>query len=103
MPKTNFSKSELIHFKSVLFKNKMIPVDKIVMYHDPFNSGLNNEFNIIKFVKGKRQIDIAFVTRTVPNTDCLVKQLYKYFSVYPKGSDALWSMGESEWKEMYKD
>lgn len=57
----------------------MIPCDKIGIFTDPFNSGIGNVYNVIRFVKGKKQLNIGFITKTDPKNNKLKEQLYKYF------------------------
>lgn len=79
MSKTKFSKSQLIRLYRILTSEKLIPCDKIAVYTDVFNSGIGNIYNVIKFVKGKKQLEIGFVTVTYPKNDRLKEQLYQYF------------------------
>lgn len=81
MSKTSFSKGQLVLLHGILTREKMIPCDKIVIYTDPFNSGIGNVYNVIRFVKGKKQLDIGFITRTDPKNNILKEQLYRYFGV----------------------
>jgi len=78
MPKTTFSKSQFLDIHRILMREKMLPCDKIGCYYDVFNSG-KVLYSIIRFVKGEKQLDIGFVTKTVPKVDKLEKQLYEYF------------------------
>lgn len=80
MSKTSFSKSELINLYHILLKKKMLPCDKICVWFDPFNSGKIN-YTIMKFAKGKKQLDICLLTKTHPRTHKLEEQLIKYFGV----------------------
>lgn len=79
MSKTAFSKGQLVQFHRILKYNKMIPCDKIAIYTDAFNSGVGNVYNIINFVKGEKQLDIGFITKTLPKNNKLREQLYQYF------------------------
>lgn len=79
MSKTAFSKGQLILLHGILTREKIIPCDKIVIYTDPYNSSVSSVYNVIKFVKGKKQLDIGFITRTNPKNDKLEEQLYRYF------------------------
>lgn len=78
MPKTNFSKSELIMLHDKLISSGMLPCDEITVMHDPYHSG-KFAYNIICFVKGKQQLNVVFITRTVPKTTALRKQLKESF------------------------
>ena len=79
MSKTAFSKGQLVQLHRILISEKLLPCEKIVIYTDTFNSGNGNVFSVIKFVKGKQQLDIGFITRTHPKNIKLQEQLYKYF------------------------
>ena len=79
MSKTSFSNSELSHLHYFLLKKKMLPVEKISVCTDVFNSGYKTVYNVIRFAKGKKQIDIGFVTRTYPRNQKLEEQLIEYF------------------------
>lgn len=79
MSKTAFSKGQLVLLHGILTREKIIPCDKIEIFTDPFNSGIGNVYSVIKFVKGKKQLDIGFITRTNPKNNKLKEQLYKYF------------------------
>lgn len=78
MPKTNFSKSQLISLRNILISSRMLPCDEITVSHDPYHSDIF-AYNTICFVKGKEQINVVFVTRTVPKVTILRKQLKEYF------------------------
>lgn len=79
MSKTSFSKSELINIYHCLLKNEMLPCEKISVSTDVFNSSFKNVITIIKFAKGKNQLDMALVTITYPKNQKLEEQLIKYF------------------------
>lgn len=79
MSKTSFSKGQLSLLHRILLSEKLIPCDKIEIYTDNFNSGFRNVYSVIRFVKGKKQLDIGFVTRTDPKNNKLKEQLYRYF------------------------
>lgn len=79
MSKTCFSKGQLVLLHKILTREKLIPCDKIAVFTDPFNSSIENVYNVCKFVKGKKQIDIGFITRTYPKNHKLKEQLYHYF------------------------
>lgn len=79
MPKTRFSKSQLNQLHRILTSEKIIPCDKITIYTDVFNSGVGAFYNVIKFVKGKKQLDIGFITISQPKNFKLEEQLYQYF------------------------
>ena len=79
MSKTAFSKGQLFLFHKILTLEKMIPCDKIEIFTDPINSGIGNVYSVIKFVKGKKQLNIGFITRTDPKNHKLKEQLYQYF------------------------
>lgn len=79
MSKTAFSKGELIRLHRLLASEKLLPCDKIAIYTDPFNSGFRNVYNVIKFVKGKKQLNIGLITTTYPKNEKLKEQLYQYF------------------------
>ena len=74
MSKTAFSKFQLIILRDILLKHKMLPSEKIAIYTDPLNSDIGHIYSIIRFVKGKKQIDIGFVTKTYPRTQKLEDQ-----------------------------
>lgn len=75
MCKTSFSKGQLVLLHRILTR------DKIGIFTDPFNSGIGSVYSVIRFVKGKKQLDIGFVTRTDPKNNKLKEQLYRYFGV----------------------
>lgn len=79
MSKTSFSKGQLILISNILKSEKLIPCDKIGIYTDVINSEYRNVYSIIKVVKGKKQLDIGFITRTYPKNFKLQEQLYQYF------------------------
>ena len=79
MSKTRFSKSQLVSLHRILASEKLIPCDKIGIYTDTFNSGIGNVYSVIKFVKGNKQLDVGFITRTYPKNFKLQEQLYQYF------------------------
>lgn len=79
MSKTVFSKGQLVQLHIILASERLIPCDKIGIYTDVINSGYRNIYTIIKFVKGKKQLDIGLVTRTYPKNNKLKEQLYRYF------------------------
>ena len=79
MSKTKFSKGQLILLQRILLSEKIFPCDKIEIFTDPINSGIWNVYSVIKFVKGKKQCDVGFVTRTYPKNEKLKEQLYHYF------------------------
>jgi len=79
MNKTSFTKGQLCQLHRILLSEKLIPCDVIGIYTDTFNSGVENVYSVIKFVKGKKQLDVGFVTKTYPNNHKLQEQLYKYF------------------------
>ena len=78
MPKTAFTKGQLVQIHIILLKEKMLPCEKISVYTDTFNSG-KEIYNTIHFVKGKKQFDICLITRTYPKNEKLTQQLYEYF------------------------
>ena len=79
MIKTTFSKGELVEIHRILTSERLVPCDKIVVCTDNFNSGFRNVYTIVKFVKGKKQLDIGLITRTFPKNNKLEEQLYHYF------------------------
>lgn len=79
MSKTAFSKGQLLQLYRILISEKLIPCDKIEIYTDNFNSGSRNVYSIIRFAKGKKQLDVGFITTTQPKNYKLQGQLYKYF------------------------
>lgn len=79
MSKTAFSKGELIRLHRLLESEKLLPCDKIEICTDTFNSGFRNVYNVIKFVKGKKQLNIGLITTTYPKNEKLKEQLYQYF------------------------
>ena len=79
MSKTRFSKSELSNLHYILSTNKMLPCEKIRVATDVYNSGVDIIYSVMKFVKGKEQLNIGMVTRTYPRTQKLEEQLIKYF------------------------
>lgn len=79
MSKTSFSKGQLSLLHRILVSEKLIPCDKIEINTDIFNSGFRNVYSVIKFVKGKKQLDVGFVTTTYPKNYKLQEQLYRYF------------------------
>lgn len=79
MSKTRFSKDQLSILHRILASVKLIPCDKIEIYTDNFNSGFRNVYSVIKFAKGKKQLDVSFVTKTQPKNYKLLEQLYQYF------------------------
>lgn len=81
MPKTKFSKSELIKLHSILRISKMLPCDEIKVWTDPHNYSAKIVYTIIKFVKGKKQLDIGLVTKTCPKNHSLEEQLNEYFLI----------------------
>ena len=81
MSKTRFSKGQLSGLYRILASEKLIPCDKIGIYTDTFNSRIGNVYSVIQFVKGKKQLDVGFITRTYPKNFKLREQLYQYFGV----------------------
>lgn len=79
MSKTCFSKGQLVLLHRILTSEKLIPCDTIKIYTDSFNSGYRHIYSVIKFVKGKKQLDVGFVTITYPKNHKLQEQLYQYF------------------------
>lgn len=79
MPKTSFSKAQLCEMHKVLLEEKMLPCDKVGIWSDPTLSEYNCVITRVKFVKGKDQLDISYITKTHPKNHCLKNQLYKYF------------------------
>lgn len=79
MSKISFSKAELSKLHEILSSEKLIPCDKIEIYTDVYNSGVTNVYSKISFVKGKKQVDVGFVTLTYPNNSKLQAQLHDYF------------------------
>ena len=80
MPKTKFSKSELARLNKLLIQERMFPIAKIGIYNDAFNSSYHNEYNVIRFLsESRKQLDIGFITLTVPKVELLKKQLENFF------------------------
>ena len=78
MPKTAFTKGQLVQIHSILREAKLLPCEKISVFTDIYNSGIY-KYSIIHFVKGRKQLKIGFVTRTYPKNEKLSEQLYEYF------------------------
>lgn len=79
MSKTSFNKGQLVQLHQILRSNKLIPCDYIGIYTDPINSRNGIVYNVIQFVKGKKQLNVGFITETNPKNDKLKEQLYQYF------------------------
>ncbi len=78
MKKHSFSKWELIQFYRILASEKLIPCDKIEISTDKINGGIGNVCTAIKFVKGKKQLNVGLVTKTYPENDKLKGQLLNF-------------------------
>ena len=78
MPKTKFSKSELLLIQRMLVKHKMFPIESIYVNRLDFN-GWEHSYEIIFKGYEKNLIRFIKVSCTKPNIGCLRKQLEEYF------------------------
>ena len=75
MPKTSFSKSQLMIIEDILYKEKMFPVDKIRIAYDPLNSSSKQNYYLIGIIKGDHIIKIGFITKNLAKIAKLEEQL----------------------------
>lgn len=78
MPKTKFSKSELLLIQRMLVKHKMFPIESIYVNRLDFN-GYEHSYEVIFKGYEKNLLRFIKVSYTKPNIGCLRKQLEDYF------------------------
>ena len=78
MPKTSFSRKQLMIIESILYKEKMFPVDQIKIAYDMINSSSKQNY-LICILKDDHIIKIGFITKTLCKITKLEEQLNTMF------------------------
>lgn len=75
MPKTKFSKSELLNIHRILVHENMFPLSKIGIDFDGFNSGFRSNYYLLRFLHKDKQLTLGFITKNLAKPDSLKEQL----------------------------
>lgn len=81
MPKTKFSKAELLNIHRLLAHENMFPLSKIGIEFDGFNSGFRCNYYKLIFLHEDKQLTLGFITKTLAKPDSLKEQLSLIYNI----------------------